>query len=166
MGARGPVPNREDDLARPRERGNAADPGVTKGTLRPVEIPNPNPEWHHICRWAWDSLATSGMEDFYQNSDWMYAYIVLDELNGYLTPSIDREGSKKASKEAGYDVVVRYPERKLSGMTFTAIMSALSNLGMTEGDRRRMRIELTDQAPEDEGATVLSIVKNLKEQLD
>lgn len=157
MGTRGPIPNRDADLARKRERKGSDTPPASKGLMRDVLVPNPNPEWHEIVRTAWDALDSSGMADFYQNTDWAYAYIVLEELNAYLMPGIDRKASEQASKEAGEDVVVRYPERRLSGMTFTAIMSALQSLGMTEGDRRRMRIELEAPKPEERSAQLIAI---------
>lgn len=142
MSTRGPIPNRDADLARPRNRKGTDTQAATPGTLRPVIVPEPNLEWHPVARMAWDSLETSGMADFYQNSDWAMAYVILEELHAYLTPGIDIRATREATKEAGEPVTVRYPERKLSGMTFTALMSALQALGMTEGDRRRMRIEL------------------------
>lgn len=164
MGLTGPIPNKENDLARPRERKGADVQPVTHGTLLDVTIPNPDPEWHQVVRMAWDALATSGMRDFYQNTDWAHAYIVLNELDAYLRPGIDKVASLKASKEAGYDVVVRYPERRLSGMTFTSIMSALTSLGMTEGDRRRMRIEL--EVPKEEHDAQLYAIHGYKDMLD
>lgn len=50
MGARAPVPNREDDLARPRSRKGSDQRLVTKGEMRPVKIVNPDRDWRPIAR--------------------------------------------------------------------------------------------------------------------
>ncbi|GAA0945981.1 hypothetical protein [Actinocorallia libanotica] len=127
MGARGPVPNRESDLARPRERKGADIHPVTKGVMRPVKVPNAPSDWHPIARRLWDSLKTSGQADFYQNSDWAFAYSLCEDLSEY----------KKS--------------RKRSGQMLQTIYSAFERLLVAEGDRRRVRIEL--QEPEEEGET-------------
>lgn len=164
MGARGPVPNRDDDLARDRSRKGGESQAATRGVLREVGEHSPNLDWHPIALNAWRSLETSGMADFYQDSDWAYAYFVLDELSSYLTPGIDRAATEKATKEAGEPVTIRYPERKLSGMSFTAIISAMTSLGMTEGDRRRMRVEL--EAPREEHDAQLIAIDGYKSALE
>lgn len=117
----GPIPNREADLARPRHRGQGdAAPVITHGDLRPVSIPRADPEWHPTARRLWDSMKTSGQASFYQNTDWAYAYFLMGEMTAYLNAS------------------------KRSSMMLTAIMAAMTPLCLTEGDRRRVRIELTE----------------------
>ena len=133
MGARGPVPNRDSDLSRPRERKGKDVVPVTKGELRKVSIPHADPEWHPIARKLWDSLKTSGQADFYQNSDWAYAYSVCDDLSSY-----------KNSKQR-------------SSMMAQVIYSAMSNLLVTEADRRRVRIELHEPDTDEDVASVTAI---------
>lgn len=150
----GPPPNRDSDLSRPRDRrgeagGNAGIP-ATKGELKPVNRPAPDPDWAPVAKMAYDSLITSGMADFYQDSDWAYAWIVLSELDVYRRRGTDKDGNP-------------YATHKPSGQMFQAIMSAMVSLGMTEGDRRRMRIELEDPKPEEEPATVLAIADYRKD---
>jgi hypothetical protein len=119
----GPIPNREADLARPRERGGSAVQLVTKGELRPVAVPEPDPNWHPIATRLFESLRSSGQADFYQDSDWAFAWSVCEDLSVY----------KRSMKR--------------SGQMLQTIYSALERLLVTEGDRRRVRIELTE--PED-----------------
>jgi hypothetical protein len=126
----GPVPNRSEDLARPRERRGGQVAPVTKGVARGVRIPHADSEWHPIARKLWDSLKTSGQSDFYQNSDWAFAYSVCDDLSYY----------KKAGQR--------------SAVMLASINSAMERLLVTEGDRRRARIEL--DSPE-EGPTPASV---------
>ncbi|AFU61987.1 hypothetical protein SEA_BROPLEASE_5 [Streptomyces phage BroPlease] len=133
MGARGPVPNREEDLARPRSRKGTDQQPVTKGEMRPVKIPNADRDWHPIARRLWDSLKTSGQSDFYQNSDWAFAYSLCEDLSHY----------KKSGKR--------------SGQMLQTIYSAFERLLVAEGDRRRVRIELNEPEDEQDSAAVLAI---------
>lgn len=133
MGIRGPVPNRENDLARPRSRKGKDEAPVTKGEMRKVTVPNADPEWHEIARKLWDSLKTSGQRDFYQNSDWAYAYSICDDLSLY------KKSGRRSSQMA------------------QVIYSAMSNLLVTEADRRRIRIELHEPNNGEDIASVTAI---------
>lgn len=116
----GPVPNRSEDLARPRERKGKDIVPVTKGEARPTKIPNADRTWHPIALKLWEGLKTSGQADFYQNSDWAFAYSLCEDLSYY--------------KQSG----------KRSGQMLQTIYSAFERLLVTEGDRRRVRIELNE----------------------
>lgn len=161
MGQRGPIPNRDNDLARARSRkGGEAQQPATRGRLLPVTIPDPDPDWSPVTMMAYRSLLSSGMSDFYQDSDWTYAWIVLSELDAYRSPVPLRRKDPETGKyedviDAETGEVVAY--RKLSGQTFQAIMSALVSLGMTEGDRRRMRIELQEEKDSEASAELIAI---------
>lgn len=139
------MPNRSDDLspAGERKRKSRGTDQITKGELLPVtRIPEADPTWHQIAIDFYESLETSGQSAWYQDSDWMYAYSLCDDLSYY----------KKA------------PGGSRSSMMLTAIMSAMSNLLVTEGDRRRVRIELTAPEPEGDNAAVLTLA-SYKESL-
>jgi hypothetical protein len=132
----GRMPNRAEDLspAAERQRKSRGTDAITKGELLPVtHIPEADENWHPIAVDFYESLRTSGQSAWYQDSDWMYAYSLCDDLSYY----------KKSGNR--------------SSMMLTAIMSAMSNLLVTEGDRRRVRIELTAPEPETEDAAVLAI---------
>ncbi|WP_234018487.1 MULTISPECIES: hypothetical protein [unclassified Streptomyces] len=87
----GPVPNREADLARPRERKGSDVQPVTRGVARPTKVPNADRTWHPIAKRLWDSLKESGQADFYQQSDWALAYSLCEDLSVY----------KKSGKRSG-----------------------------------------------------------------
>lgn len=129
----GPIPNRSENLSRKDNANRANRPPLVKGVLKPVTIPEPDPEWHPIARMMWDSLARSGQSDFYQDSDWAYAYNACEELDKY--------------KRAG----------RRSAQMFAALQSCWTNLMFTEGDRRRLRIELGEENPEAEDASITAI---------
>lgn len=129
----GPVPRREAELARPRERKGGNVQSVTRGELRPVTIPRPDPEWHPIALRLYKALRSSGQADFYQNSDWALAYSLCEDLSHY----------KRSSRR--------------SGQMLQTIYSAFERLLVAEGDRRRVRIELHASDDEAEPAAVLAI---------
>lgn len=139
MGARGPIPNRESDLARPRSRKGSDEQETKKGQMRPVRIPRADPDWHPIAKQLYDSLKKSGQADFYQQSDWALAFALCDDLSHY----------KKSGKR--------------SAQMAQTLYSALGNLLVTEGDRRRVRIELHEPEEETTSASVLAIADYKKE---
>jgi hypothetical protein len=130
--ARGPVPNRSDDLSRPRERKGSDIVPVTKGVARPSTIPDSDPDWHPIAQQLWTALAASGQADFYQQSDWALAFSICEDLSHFKNST------------------------KRSGQMLQTIYSAMERLLVAEGDRRRVRIELHE--PEDEDATPAAVV--------
>jgi hypothetical protein len=139
VGVRGPVPNRESDLARPRSRKGSEEQETKRGMMRPVRIPRADPDWHTAAKQLYESLKKSGQSDFYQQSDWAYAWALMDDFSHY----------KKAGKR--------------SAQMAQTLYSALGNLLVTEGDRRRVRIELQEPEPETTPASVLAIADYKRE---
>ncbi len=131
--ARGPVPNRSDDLARPRARKGRDVVPVTKGVARTTTVPEPDAGWHPIARQLWDALAASGQADFYQQSDWAFAFSLCDDLSHYKNST------------------------KRSGQMLQTIYSAMERLLVAEGDRRRVRIELHEPDDDSTPASVVAI---------
>lgn len=143
MGQRGPVPNRSEDLARDRSRKGGDQQAVTKGTLREVVIPEPDPEWHPIAKMLWDGMVNSGQADFFQESDWAFAYSLMEDVTRYKEPLVNRETGELYFKR--------------SGQMLQTIYSSMERLLVTEGDRRRARIELVEPESDEESAAVLAI---------
>lgn len=139
MGLRGPVPNREEDLARPRSRKGSDEQEVKKGLMRKVTVPRADPDWHAIAKQIYNSLKKSGQSDYFQDSDWAYAFMLCEDISQY-----------KKSKQR-------------SAMMASTIYSALGNLLVTEADRRRVRIELQEPEPETTSASVLAIADYKRE---
>ncbi len=133
---------RESELARPRSRRGGDVKPVTKGVLKPTKIPNADRSWHPIARRFWDSLKTSGQADFFQDSDWAFAYSLCDDLSMFKKPQVNRDGE---------EYYKRSPEM------LKAILSGMERLLVTEADRRKARIELHDPEPEQDDAVVLAI---------
>ena len=143
----GPVPMRSEQLAEERRPGRGG--SATKGEMRPTIVPRPDPLWHPIARMLWDGLVSSGQSDFYQQSDWAFAYSLCEDLSMYKKPTIAKDGTEY---------------HKRSGQMLQTIYSAMERLLVTEGDRRRARIELQKPVPEGPSASV-SAIDDYKQRL-
>jgi hypothetical protein len=84
-----------------------------------VSVPPADPEWHEIARDWYESLAKSGQARWYEPSDWATAR--------YIAEAMSRNLSAGA---------------KFSAVLFASVLSGMSTLLVTEGDRRRVRVEL------------------------
>lgn len=127
----GPVPKRSDQ----RRRRNKVDidkapVSLPAGVVRGPEAP---PEISGLARDWYDSLRTSGQSVFYADSDWASAWIIAIGVQ-------------------------KFTERPTAHM-LTAVLSGFGSLAATEGDRRRLRIELERVAAldDDEEAAVVAL---------
>ncbi len=130
----GPVPNRPGDHSRDRDLNRAGRLPISKGTLRPVDnIPPHDESWPEMVQDLYLSAAESGQSDFYQQSDWMMWWSLCDDLAYY----------KKQTRR--------------SGQMLQTIYSAMTDLLVTEGARRKARVILSDPEPEQDDAAVLAL---------
>lgn len=128
MGTRGPLPKRKDDLNGHRSRAELAGETVQRAPsaraagngARVVKVPAASRDWHPIAKRLWKAMQESGQARFYEPSDWAVAYSLMDGLSHYKAQS------------------------RQSGQMLQTIMSSLTSLTLTEGDRRRLQIELVD----------------------
>lgn len=133
-GTRGPVPKREDQ----RRRRNKQDKPATKSAAaRRVRVPAASRDWHPAARRWYQSLKTSGQAAFFEPSDWAEAWVHAEVLSTMLNAE------------------------KLSAMLYAAWQSASARLLTAEGDRRRVRIELEREKPQDPDAE--AAVADMKE---
>lgn len=126
MAKSGPIPRRESDLARPRERKGGKVQPVQKGRLREVTIPEADPDWHPIAKMIWESAQTSGQADYYQDTDYALLYSICEDISVY------KDNSRR------------------NGQILSSLYSTLGRLMFTEGDRRSLRLELHADEPEDD----------------
>lgn len=136
----GPIPRPESELARPRSRKGGNQQAVTKGVRREVEWPDAPSHWGQLCTDLYNGAMDSGQADFYQQSDIAMMTVVLEELNRYMEPY-----GSRIDEETGEEIAL-YPKR--SGQMFQALMSSFQSLLLTEGDRRRVRVELAEKPVE------------------
>jgi len=127
----GPVPKRSEE----RRRRNTDVPiDQAPAGQDAVVIPPPDPEWHPIAHDWYESLAVSGQSQFYEASDWATAVYVAHAMSENLLA------------------------KNFSAHLFQSVMAAGSSLLTTEGERRRLRLELTrEQAEQKESAGVTAL---------
>lgn len=144
MGSRGPIGEREENLARPRERRGSDEQAAKRGLLMPLSIDwEPDPEWSPFVLNVWKSASASGMSDFYQDTDYAELWFICQELDRYVKPKVNTKSGELWFKQS--------PEM------VKALLTGLSNLGFTEGDRRRIRVELEAPEPEAQSASVTAL---------
>lgn len=119
MSQGGPIPKRSEE----RRRTNKDVVGVEKvpaGSALPCPPPEADPTWHPIALQWWDALAESGQAIFYEPSDWAQAYFIAEAMTSCCS----------------------VPRGRMSSEMFKGVITATSSLMTTEGERRRLRIEL------------------------
>lgn len=140
MGNRGPIPKREKQ----RRRRNKPDGTVDKGVgAAEVPIPPAKSTWHPAAKRWYESLERSGQSYWYEPSDWATAYVIAESMSRDLKPVVIgfNEKTGKVHKES----------MPINGARLSSYLKAMSVLLVTEGDRRRARIELERPAPGDGG---------------
>lgn len=116
MGARGPVPKRSSERQRKNKPEFEITTIETDGPVLMPELGLENP--HPIIVDLWDSLGMSAQNEYYEPSDWQFARFTLHFANQLLWNS------------------------RPSAQMFQGITSALSDLLVSEGSRRRLRMEI------------------------
>jgi hypothetical protein len=157
---RGPVPKRSSQR---RRRNKPEDGEITTGPSGPsgpsgasnVDVPEPDETWHPVARRWYDSLAESGQCRWYEPSDWATAYLLAESMSRDLNPQV------VGTTQQGEILRDRIP---LKGTSLGSYLKAFSSLLVTEGDRRRARMELerAGSSDDDEDAAVAQLEKYRK----
>ena len=150
MAAHGPVPKRKEEL---RRRNKPETPIDKVDAVGPVTIPSADSKWHPIARRIYESLKPSGQSKFYEPSDWAAAYLLAESMSRDLKPQMVAFDEVK-----GKVIRACVP---LKGASLAAYLKAFAALGVTEGDRRRMGVEIDRKPPEPELASV-SVMDNYR----
>lgn len=91
-----------------------------------VVVPVADEGWHPVARGWFESLAGSGQSAFYEPSDWAVAVLVAESMSREL-----------------------WGDGPVSGAALMAWLRAMTALMVTEGDRRRLRLELERRRDDD-----------------
>jgi hypothetical protein len=148
MGQRGPIPKRNEERVR---RNIPEDPTVTVQMHGLVTIPELGDishmgETHPLVEEMYESIRQSASVKYFEPTDWSYARLTMHTLNAELV----------SAKHLG---------KPIGAMKLTAINQMLSALLLTEGDRRRARLEI-ERAPSDSGSgKVLDVTDMLRQRL-
>lgn len=135
---RGPMPKRDAERVR-RNEPTVATLKINVAELigREVEIPTPDPNWHSVALFWYESLAESAQCVYYEPSDWAFAYVIATDLDRKLKPQF--VGMQTDTDGSTHPHVAVKP---LNGADVTAFTKACSNLLVTEVDRRRIGLEV------------------------
>ncbi|AXC33187.1 hypothetical protein SEA_CRUCIO_6 [Mycobacterium phage Crucio] len=148
MGTRGPIGKRDEE----RVRRNAPEsPTETVQVIGTVQIPELGDvsyegETHPLITEMYESIKNSAAVKYYEPTDWTYAKLTLYTLNQELI----------ASRQYG---------KPMGAMKLTAINQMLSSLLLTEGDRRRVRLEIERNPGDPTAGKVVDMTDMLKQRL-
>lgn len=155
MGKRGPLAAK--GLTRRKSRQKALDAAITVGSIKvDVEAPyEPDERWHPIATTLYEAVQHSGQAEFYAESDWTKLYLLCDQLSANLQPQF--VGFAKQAEVVmvnGKEEIVFNQKPiagtvPMNGATLNAIQAVMTSLGISEGDRRRMNMELRKGGAED-----------------
>lgn len=138
MAQYGPVPKRSEE----RIRRNKPDVEITKveaeGEVVQPELGFPDP--HPIIQDFWVSMSESGQSKYYEPSDWQFARFVLHFADQLLKSS------------------------RPSAQLFQGVNSALGDLLVSEGARRRVRMEVERQKASADVVDLASIFEERMKQ--
>ncbi|MBM4592069.1 hypothetical protein GS454_01435 [Rhodococcus hoagii] len=135
MGDRGPVPKRSSE----RIRRNADEPIDTVEAIGPVDIPDLGfDDPHPMIVDFYKSLADSAQSRYYEPSDWQFARYTLHFANQLLKSG------------------------RPSAQLFAAVNANLTELLVSEGARRRVRLEIERNQAE---GTVLDVAEMFRKQM-
>jgi hypothetical protein len=127
----GPLPKRSEERTRRNRPENEGSVPLSKGERVPYKIPPVDSAWHPRAKQWYRSLSRSGMREYYELSDYETARILCDALTEYY--------------------------KRPTAMMLIAVLQNMTSLGTTEGERRRMRIELEDPKELETPASVRAI---------
>lgn len=120
MGASGPVPKRSSQQLGHKTKAEKAEVEHVE-VFGEVKIPPADRKWHQLAKDWYNSLAESGQKKFFEPSDWAAAQVLASEMSRMLN---------------GH----------MSATMFAAVWQAMGDLLTTEGERRRVKVEI-DRKP-------------------
>ncbi|QJD52056.1 terminase small subunit [Mycobacterium phage MA5] len=136
MGERGPVRKRSDQRIRRNKDAVPTEKVVAIGTMQVPELGFEDP--HPIVRDLYEALKDSAQSRYYEPSDWQYARLALHFIDGLLKSP------------------------KVNGQVLATANQMLSSLLVSEGDRRRVQLEVERQQAE---GVVVDVAEMFAKQL-
>lgn len=145
-----------------RSAGHKVDDGASRAAVIALVdegLPEPgvgdaDSDWHPVARAWYESLARSGQSAFYEPSDWATAQLLAESMSRELKPQY--VGTTKSDDPI-------YASRPPTGAALAAWLKGMSVLLATEGDRRRLQVELQRRPDaEDDGPAGVAAVTDIR----
>ena len=137
MGDRGPIPKRSDQRVRRNIENGPVEKVTAIGTVTIPDLGFENP--HPIVTDLYRSLTQSAQRKYYEPSDWQYARLALHFVDQLLKST------------------------KPNGQILATVNSMLSSLLVTEGERRRVQIEVERSQAE---GVVIDVAEMFRQRLE
>ena len=118
MGKSGVIPKRRDQLRRTNKEAYQGLEKLDATDQGKVYQPEASDRGHPLAKDLWRAMGDSAQSIFYEPSDWALAAVLMDDLSHYLR------------------------SKSRPGIKLSAIINALTPLLLTEGERRRVRLEI------------------------
>lgn len=115
MGTRGPVPKTNEQRRRTNKDSQLTEIEISTS---PAIQPKESPHWCEAAKRIWQAMGNSAQVIFFEATDWAYAQLMCDLITDYMHA------------------------RRSNSQMVASILSGLTSLMLTEGDRRRAGIEL------------------------
>ncbi|ALA07817.1 terminase small subunit [Mycobacterium phage Fayely] len=147
-GTRGPIGKRDEERVRRNVPDNPTETVVVHGAVKIPEMGDLSHlgETHPLIIEMYESIKNSAAVRYYEPTDWTYAKLALYTLNQEL-------------------IAAQHNGKPVGAMKLTAINQMLSALLLTEGDRRRVRLEIERKAGDSPTGEVVDMTSMLKQRL-
>ncbi|UJD20844.1 terminase small subunit [Mycobacterium phage Zimmer] len=147
-GTRGPIGKRDEERVRRNVPENPTETVVVHGAVVIPELGDIsfNGETHPLITDMYDAMKASAAVKYYEPTDWQFARLTLFTLNQEL-------------------IFARDNGKPVGAMKLTAINQMLSALLLTEGDRRRVRLEIERNPGDSPAGKLVDVTDMLKQRL-
>lgn len=137
----GPIPSRSDERTR---RNKTGEDGIElkKGVAQSYTWSHSGPDWDEATKDFYFSFRKSGMSAYFQQTDVQWLWLACDELARYRAMG------------------------KQSAMLLSSIIQMVAGLGATEGERRKLKIELDIPVDEESTQSRDSKVANIQDRIN
>ncbi len=142
MGTKGPIPKRSEERRRRNTTDSEGAPNeaeqveVDEAPVRPLAM---NENWHDDAKEFYQACIDSVQSRFYEPSDWAALKMACETQSRMLDDQAVNIGTKEDPE------IVMQPV-PIKGADLSALAKVWSSLMVTEGDRRRLRLEIQRKA--------------------
>lgn len=147
-GPRGPIRARDEERVRRNKDDNPTETVHVDGKVIVPDLGDVSHlgETHPLIEEMYESIKQSAAVKYYEPTDWQFARLTLYTLNQEL-------------------IAANHNGKPVGAMKLTAINQMLSSLLLTEGDRRRVRLEVERNAGGNSAGNVVDMTDMLKQRL-